>query len=244
VAWKIKMNNKFLFFAVVLAAIVALAVISYSIFIGIKAPSPFTIYSVYPQRDSLNVKLSSRIAIVFSRPLIEAEKTTVKINISPKTESTVFWENGNTSAAIKPLETLFPETGYIITVSYNNSQTFSWSFKTQKTVSIPSPTPTPFSEENSLLNQQGQSDLKFAQSQKQFLETHPWYNNLPPENNQYFINYDASKNDFFVILYPKKTSSLSIDNQVSQLKTNVLQALQTLGINTALYKIEWTIIPR
>jgi hypothetical protein len=233
------MNNKILIIAVILASIVAAAVIFASIFMEVKMQTSFAISSVSPQNESRNISLSPHIFIAFSRPLTETEKKTVSVTMFPQVDSIVSWEDINNSAVVNLKGALSPDVNYLITVNYGG-RSFSWNFKTQNL--IPSFTPTP--SDDPLLDQQGQSDLKFAQSQEEFLKSHPWYDNLPPENDQYFINYDDTKNDFFVNLYPKINSSSTEGAQVSQFKKTVLQVLQSLGVNTSSYQIEWIIIPR
>jgi hypothetical protein len=91
---------------------------------------------------------------------------------------------------------------------------------------------------------QGQADYNYAQAQNAFYKAYPWYDQIPPKNSNYFIGFDSSTKSFFVELYPKATSSSSLQDQTAQLKNSVLQALQSIGVNTSSYKIDWTIVPQ
>jgi hypothetical protein len=91
---------------------------------------------------------------------------------------------------------------------------------------------------------QGQLDRNYTQKVNEFYKTYPWYDQIPPRNENYFIGFDSFTKSFFIELYPKNTSSTSADIQVSQLKNTVLQTLQSIGVNTTSYKIEWIIVPQ
>lgn len=234
------MNNKILTIAVIFTAILAIVVLIVSMFLNTKLSAPLTVNAVYPENGAQNISVSPQIRVTFSRQLTKTEEKAINLSISPSVQNNLSWENTNNSFSINLDETLLPQTNYLITVNYPGNS-YSWGFKTQ-TLTI-TPTPTQNNTSTDVL-EQGQDDAKFSQSQADFLNSHPWYDNLPPENDQYYINFDASKNDFFVLLYPKKQSSLSIDSQVAQLKTNVINELKSLGVNTSSYAIEWTIIPQ
>lgn len=242
------MNNKFLIIAIILASTVVVTVILASFFMGFKTQNSFTITSVYPQSNSQNISLSPQISVSFSRPLIKNEIKSVSIIISPKVDNIISWGNTNDAITAKLKEALYPETGYLVTINYGG-HSFSWSFKTQSPTIVPTPTitATPVqtqSNDSQDIPQQGLDDAVFSQSQVDFLNSHPWYDSLPPQNDRYYINFDASNNDFFVELYPVKNSSVSIDNQVDQLKSEVMQELKNLGVNTNSYQIEWITLPK
>ena len=229
------MNNKLLIIAVITAGILAIFVFLFSIFLGIKTQSNFAISSVSPQNNSQNVSLSPNIFITFSRPLTTTEKNTIFVSISPKIENTILWGNTNNSVIIKLNKNLSSQTYYVIDVDYDKIA-FSWTFKTQTQT-------TTQNNEPAETVQQGHNDAIFSRSEADFLSSHPWYNNLPPENDQYYINFDANKNDFFVNLYPKINSPITQDIQIAQFKNTVIQTLRSLDIDTSSYKFEWIIMP-
>lgn len=119
--------------------------------------------------------------------------------------------------------------------------------KNNPPITKPSPSPTVqpiIIPEQSQSEKQGQADYQYNKATNDFYSSHPWYNKIPPKNNDYFIGYDASTNNFFVELYPKNSSSISIDNQVIQLKKDVIQTLNLIGVNTTFYKIDWLVSPQ
>jgi hypothetical protein len=91
---------------------------------------------------------------------------------------------------------------------------------------------------------QGQADRNYTQKVNEFYKTYPWYDQIPPRNESYFIGFDSSTKSFFIELYPKVSSPTSVDDQTAQLKNNVIQILQFIGVNTSFYKIEWIIVLR
>jgi hypothetical protein len=95
---------------------------------------------------------------------------------------------------------------------------------------IPSPTPRPIKTITPQPTQENQGELDFQYNQAlvNFYQTHPWYNKIPPKNNDFFIGFNASTNSFFVELYPKANLSQKQDEQVTQLKNAVLGELKTI----------------
>jgi flagellar basal body-associated protein FliL len=237
VDWATKMNNKILIISIIITVIVALAVLTISILLSNKPPTLFTIASVSPEPYSQNINLSPQIHITFSRQLTKNEEKTVSINISPSVKNSLIWENTDNSFALSLGENLLPQTDYLVTVNYP-ANSYSWRFRTQ------GPTQEPTQETQPPQTEQGQADLRFSQGQQDFLKSHPWYNNLPPENDNYYINYDVGANDFYVDLYPTSNSSTPINTQIEQFKNEVINVLKSLGIDTSTYKIEWIIAPK
>ena len=202
--------------------------------------------SVSPKNGSLNAPSSPNISITLSRALTDDEKKTISTTISPKINNVVFWEGDNTTAKIILEKPLSPQTTYSITLNYVN-QSFSWHFTTKGVSPIPSIIVQPVasvSAEDVLANQQAQDDSIFAKGQQDFLNKYPWYNNLPPVNDNYFIDFDSTKNLFIVELYPKTSTSISVNDQVAQLKNAVLLELQSLGVNVPSYSVHWVIVPQ
>jgi hypothetical protein len=203
--------------------------------------------SVFPKNGSLDVPSSPNIAITFSRALTDNEKKTVSTNISPQINNVVFWESDDATAKIILEKPFSFETNYTITINYG-LQVFSWRFTTKKTTSIPvviAPTPiASTSAEDVLANQQLQDDSVFAKGQLDFLSKYPWYNELPPVNDEYFVDFDPTKNLFIIELYPQASTSASINDQLVQFKNNALLELQSIGVNAPSYNVEWIIVPR
>jgi hypothetical protein len=108
----------------------------------------------------------------------------------------------------------------------------------------PAPTVIQTNPTASPITLQGQVDYNYNQQVSAFYKTYPWYDQIPPRNKNYFIGFDSSTKSFFVELYPRTNSSLSISDQVSQLKNVVLRTLQAIGVKTSSYKIDWVVIPQ
>ena len=109
----------------------------------------------------------------------------------------------------------------------------------------PSPTVQPIiNPGQSQSEKQGQADYQYNKAINDFYSSHPWYNKIPPKNNDYFIGYDASTSSFFVELYPKTTSGVSVNDQVARLKNEVIQTLNLIGVDTSSYKIDWLVYPQ
>lgn len=104
-----------------------------------------------------------------------------------------------------------------------------------------SPSPSPSLENE--LERQTQADINVANLQEEVFKKYPWYLKLPLQEPNYFVYFDASKNTFFASIYPQKSSSISIDDQVKSYQEEILKRLTQLGIDTSLYKIDWEIKP-
>jgi len=213
----------------------------------INTQSSMKLISFSPKDGSENVDTSSNITVSFSRPLSEAEKGDITAKISPQINNVLFWEKGNATAKIILEKPLSLQTTYSITLNYAN-QSFSWHFATKgiisPTPSIAAPTIASVSAEDVLANQQAQDDSIFAKGQQDFLNKYPWYNDLPPVNDNYFIDFDSTKNLFTIELYPKTSASTPMNDQIAQLKDAVLLELQSLGVNAPSYNVNWVIVPQ
>lgn len=110
------------------------------------------------------------------------------------------------------------------------------------------PSITPTGSYNQLTQQQKndyqiQSDQNIQNIQNKILQQYPWYPRLPLQSTNYFVYFDPPSETFIVKLYPQKNSATPIDNQVSNLKTAVIQRINTLGSNAGKYKIDWRVTP-
>ncbi|HUD09918.1 MAG TPA: Ig-like domain-containing protein [Patescibacteria group bacterium] len=211
------------------------------------APNNLTLISVSPQNGSVNVASSPNIILTFSRALTENERKTISVVIAPQVENALFWEKENDTAKIVLGKNLSFQTNYTITINYG-VESFSWHFTTTTapvpSITTPAPNYASTSAEQVLLNQQAQEDSAFAKGQQDFLKAYPWYNNLPPVNDEYFIDFDFTSNQFIVELYPHINNSMSINDQINHFKNDVLVELQSIGVDISSYKIDWTIVPQ
>ncbi len=113
---------------------------------------------------------------------------------------------------------------------------------------LPSPTPqASVSSENlspaSNIELQLKGDQQFAEEKKTILQKYPWFLTLPFQENGYFVYFDIHSETFVGKLYPQKTSTISLDEQINSLKNTVTEKISALGPDTGKYKIEWNITP-
>lgn len=90
---------------------------------------------------------------------------------------------------------------------------------------------------------QTQSDEYYQTTQDKVLQSYPWYLNLPIKDTYYFVYFDPTSETFIAKLYPQKTSSTSLDEQVNTFKKSIIERINTLGSGAEKYKIEWRVIP-
>ena len=116
----------------------------------------------------------------------------------------------------------------------------------------PIPTSTPFipatpppaaSNQNIQLQRQTQADINYINAQNQVLSDYPWYNDLPLQADNYFVLFDLSTKSLRAKIYPQRSSSTSVDDQVKLYTAEILEKLKQVGIDTTLYKIDWSINP-
>lgn len=93
------------------------------------------------------------------------------------------------------------------------------------------------------LKLQTEADINYNELQNKILNEFPWYNNLPLQKSNYFVFFDLDNKTFKGKIYPQKSSSVPVDDQVNAYKQEILGKLKQLGIDTSLYKIDWIIIP-
>jgi hypothetical protein len=103
------------------------------------------------------------------------------------------------------------------------------------------PSPTSFSEQQERTLQRN-LDEKTAQGVQENLQANPWTEQVPSSTEDYFIGTNITNDGFFVYIYPKKSSSISIDRQTENIKAEVINFLNKIGAPTD--KIEWVVSPR
>lgn len=108
------------------------------------------------------------------------------------------------------------------------------------TTSAPTSSPTTLEDQ---LRLQTQADVNYAELQDKVLKEFPWYNNLPLQKDDYFVLFDLSKKAFRAKIYPQKSSSVPIDDQVKSYQQEIVEKLKALGVDTSVYPIEWSINP-
>lgn len=86
-------------------------------------------------------------------------------------------------------------------------------------------------EELKQIKIQKQADTNFGAWQKEIKDTKPWYDKLPLINTKYFVYFDLEKNKFIVQIYDK--------NNQDAIKTEIINNLKNLGIDTDKFEIEF-----
>ena len=87
------------------------------------------------------------------------------------------------------------------------------------------------------------ADRKLATEREILLQKYPWFLNLPFQKAGYFVYFDSLSETFIAKLYPQKTSSIPLDEQINSLKKTVTGQINALGSDTGKYKIDWKVIP-
>lgn len=90
---------------------------------------------------------------------------------------------------------------------------------------------------------QTQADEYYQNTQDTILKNYPWYLDLPIQDTYYFVYFDPPSETFIAKLYPQKTASTSLDEQVNSLQKTVTEKIKALGSNADKYKIDWQVIP-
>ncbi len=93
--------------------------------------------------------------------------------------------------------------------------------------SSPTPLPPPQSLQDQL-KIQTEADKNFADRQNEVLRNYPWYNSLPIQTNKYFVYFDLKNKMLIALLYPKQSSSISINSQVEEFKAEITLRLKNL----------------
>ena len=90
---------------------------------------------------------------------------------------------------------------------------------------------------------QTEADYNWAQMQEEVFRKYPWYLDLPLQERNYFVFFESSKNSFNAEIYPQKSSSTSIDDQVVSYQEKISEELRRLNVDTSVHPIEWVITP-
>lgn len=112
----------------------------------------------------------------------------------------------------------------------------------QPTSNTPSPVLTrvptiPAENPDELLREQGESDKKFGDWQKNLYETYPWYDKLPLQTERYFVYFNPEKKTFTAKLYPISSQN----EEIEALKKEIRTKLTELGIPYTEDAIEWIV---
>lgn len=91
------------------------------------------------------------------------------------------------------------------------------------------------------LLQQTRADENVTNIQNSILQQYPWYLKLPLKEKSYFVDFDPQKKTFIALLYPQKSLELSIDEQATIMKKEIMISLVNWGVDTSSYIFDWRI---
>jgi hypothetical protein len=177
----------------------------------------------------------SEIKITFPQPVKSSDQKLISVGISPTIRGVYKWSGDGKELIFTPAQPYQDNTEYSLNVLYNGVEIFSQKIKTENT----SPTPS-----QSLMDNQLVADKDYANWSKSIFENYPWINQFPIQNSNYFVYFDTDKIRVIAKLYPKKSSNLTINQQVEQFKTEILQKMKDINQDTLNYPIDWTIIEK
>ncbi|GEM_PF-3082201 len=211
---------------IITAAVIGVSVFLLIVFIvGRLTPSPEeypAIASTSPLDQSEGVILTLPISISFAEELSRQQQAHISISITPELEVSQKWTNNHT-LELTPARSPESTTTYTVVISYKNRKIHSFSFETA------TKTPEEIAEGN---RQQAEDDFLFAQEEKKFYETHPWYSKLPIETADYVIVYNFEKNAFRIRL---TLGDGVLGAELKAAENRALQDLENIGVDLKKY---------
>lgn len=120
----------------------------------------------------------------------------------------------------------------------NRSTKKSYKDEITPTSSIQSPDYSDYEKEitpglNQEQKEQLEADKEFGEWTRKIYENYPWYNELPLQNEKYFIYFD---------IYQKKfISDIYVSSEADNLKKEMQARLQEIGVNISLYEFVWNV---
>ena len=94
------------------------------------------------------------------------------------------------------------------------------------------------------IKEQAEADRNAGLKQEEINKNYPWLDKLPIQTNNYFVYFDTDSKFFIGKLYPKNSSTTSINTQVSNFKKEIIAKLNSLEIDTSKYTFNWKILPK
>lgn len=186
------------------------------------------VLNVIPIDNAQSVGIYPTISVRFSRPLTADEQNNLTLESTPKIQGTISWESAQQLYlnVEQPLQQSEIYTLSVITESLR----YSWQFTTVSRNNVS------FEDQ---VKVQSQSDQSYGEYIERIYDTYPWYNKLPLQTETYFVYFSTERKRFIAKLYADTTSQQSFPAQMASLKTEVLQRLRELGIDSDNYEIEW-----
>lgn len=185
--------------------------------------------SLAPLGNSQNNNLFATISATFSRSLTPAEKIYTKIALSPGLKGSLMWSKNNTIISFTPNTHLDTDKTYSVVLTYG-SLIKTWSFSTVSQANL---------SQEDINNVQLQSDEQYGVWQNNLYNNYPWYDNFPLQTKDYYTYFDIDTKEFMSNLYAQPTDS----DKIKILKQQIMETIQSLGIDTEKYKFVWNITP-
>jgi hypothetical protein len=195
--------------------------------------SALMITATTPINQSINNSLFTVISVTFNHPINTVDQKQIQLSLSPYNKGIVSWSNANKTINYTPIDSLWSNTEYQINLNYFKNS-LSWKFTTV----LPENT-----TQQDQMKEQQQADNNYKAWEKQTYTTYPWLDNLPLQKDTYFVYFSLDKKAFIAKIYPKSSSSLSQDQQISTIETEIQENLTNIGIDINLYKFNWEINP-
>jgi hypothetical protein len=141
-----------------------------------------------PSDNDENVIPSSSIFLIFKNPLTDENKKLISIFTTPDFSFDYDWSKDNT-LRIKPKTDLQQSNKYTVSVNYNQSKIYGFSFTTSEFTS---------EEAYNQINSQIADDIKFTQETAKFKSENPWFSKLPLKGDNYLVVYDGINKKFAI----------------------------------------------
>lgn len=207
-------------------------------FLTFSQPKTPEIKFVSPKDKETGIELSPLIKVIFKQKLSPENQKLISLETNPSFSVITNWQEANV-LLVTPAETLMPQTLYQIKVFYKGKPIFSWSFSTQPSLETKPPEVTPQEQTKN----QGRGDIEFDKVFSDLYEKKPWLKKLPLTSENYVIVYDFEKKAIRVRLILNANSSLSREEQISQIKNEVRNRLQKIGVDLTTEEIYYTFLP-
>lgn len=175
-----------------------------------------------PQNQSEGVILTLPITVSFAEDLDTGQQANVSFTIQPGLDVLQEWTN---AAVLQLALTQLPEssTTYTVTVLYKKKAIYSFTFTTT------AETPEELTEAGRV---QAEEDFLFAQEEKEFYKTYPWYGSIPIRTDDYVIVYNFEKEAFRISL---TLGENPLGAQIEAAKTRALDSLEAIGVDLNVY---------
>lgn len=185
--------------------------------------------SVSPLENSVNNSLFATISATFSRSLTLSEKAYTKIVLSPNIPGSLVWSSNNKVVTFIPDVHLESDKTYTAKLTYGLTAKI-WLFSTVSQENI---------SQEDLQKGQLQSDEQYGAWQNNLYDTYPWYDALPLQTSDYYTYFDIDTQQFISSLYVQPSDS----KKISELKQQIMEKVQSLGVDTKKYGFTWNTTP-